>query len=90
MVSPIADFVVSLGTDGRVLSQGSVSEALAKDQTLVEEVEKDQEALAKADTEIDGKVEIKSDGKLIVDEDIAVGHVSWAARTYFTLIFRTL
>ncbi|KAF7977580.1 hypothetical protein HWV62_3166 [Athelia sp. TMB] len=85
MVSPIADFVVSLGTDGRVLSQGSVSEALAKDQTLVEEVEKDQEALAKADTEIDGKVEVKSDGKLIVDEDIAVGHVSWAALKGFFL-----
>ncbi|KAF7983353.1 hypothetical protein HWV62_22327 [Athelia sp. TMB] len=85
MVSPIADFVVSLGTDGRVLSQGSVSEALAKDQTLVEEVEKDQEALAKADTEIDGKVEIKSDGKLIVDEDIAIGHVSWAALKGFFL-----
>ncbi|KAF7964551.1 hypothetical protein HWV62_5794, partial [Athelia sp. TMB] len=85
MVSPIADFVVSLGTDGRVLSQGSVSEALAKDQTLVKEVEKDQEALAKADTEIDSRVEIKSDGKLIVDEDIAIGHVSWAALKGFFL-----
>ncbi|KZP30629.1 multidrug resistance-associated ABC transporter [Athelia psychrophila] len=85
MVSPIADFVVSLGADGRVLSQGSVSEALAKDQTLVLEAEEDREALEKADAEIDPKVGVKADGKLIVDEDIAEGHVSWAALKSFFL-----
>ncbi|KZP21077.1 P-loop containing nucleoside triphosphate hydrolase protein [Athelia psychrophila] len=85
MVSPIADFVVSLGADGRVLSQGSVTKALAKDPTLVLEAEEDREALEKADAVIDPKVEAKTDGKLIVDEDIAEGHVSWAALKSFFL-----
>ncbi|KZP30958.1 P-loop containing nucleoside triphosphate hydrolase protein [Athelia psychrophila] len=85
MVSPIADFVVSLGADGRVLSQGSVSEALAKDETLVLEAEEDRQALEKADAEIDPKVEAKTNGKLIVAEDIAEGHVSWAALKSFFL-----
>lgn len=76
MVSPIADFVIALGVDGRVLSQGSVSDALAKDRTLVLEEKEDREALEKADTDIDPKIEVKKNGKLIIDEDIAEGRLN--------------
>ena len=38
MASPIADFVVALGTDGRVISQGSIASALEHDKKLAAEV----------------------------------------------------
>ena len=43
MAGPLADFVVSLNTDGHIVSQGSVKEALAKDSTLAEEVKHEEE-----------------------------------------------
>ena len=36
MVSPVADFVVDMGSDGRILSQGSLSSALSKDAKLLD------------------------------------------------------
>lgn len=87
MASPIADFVVSLGIDGTVLSQGSVSDALAQDKSLVAEVIEDKRAMEKADQQLDGnevKPEaIKADGKLIVAEEINEGHISWRALQLF-------
>lgn len=86
MVSPIASYVVSLGTDGRVASQGSVAEAMANDKEMQAEAEESEEALKKADqeeaTEMKGEETKKSDGKLVVAEEIAEGHVSWAAGEY--------
>ncbi|KAM5539757.1 hypothetical protein V8D89_006570 [Ganoderma adspersum] len=84
MASPIADFVVDVGSDGRILSQGSLENALAHDSKLLEEVEHEAEELQKADQEIDGeKTEDvnapSSAGKLVVAEEIAVGHVGWRA-----------
>ncbi|KAI1795060.1 hypothetical protein LXA43DRAFT_1080347 [Ganoderma leucocontextum] len=91
MASPIADFVVSLGTDGRVTSQGTLSKVLAKDHKLSEEVAEEREELKKADDEVDAvepdseDAPKKSDGKLVVAEEISEGHVSWSAlRLYFT------
>lgn len=85
MASPIADFVVSL-SDGRIVSQGSVSDALRKDARLVEEVKHEEEAIElEEDVEsaeaADAEAKPK-DGKLTVAEEIAVGHVSWPARTF--------
>lgn len=83
MATPIAEFVVSLGTDGRIVSQGSLSKALAKDKKLSEEVAEENQEIKKAENEVDHEepnVEAKkSDGKLIVAEEVSVGHVSWAA-----------
>ena len=84
MVSPIASFVVSLGTDGRIASQGSVSEALLKDNEVEKEMEESKDAIKKAEQEetTEGnpdEAKPKSDGKLVVAEEIAEGHVSWAA-----------
>jgi hypothetical protein len=87
MMSPIAHFVVALGIDGRVLSQGSVSDALIQDTNLVKEVMDDKQAMDKATNEIDTMNSkngtAKSDGKLTVAEEIQEGHVSWQALKLF-------
>ena len=93
MASSVAQFVVSLGSDGRILSQGSVKSALVKDAALAAEVDKEEEVLEKAEGTIDtaeptaegGK---QADGKLIVAEEVAEGHVSWDARKLSPLLFR--
>ncbi|KAI0711030.1 hypothetical protein C8T65DRAFT_739602 [Cerioporus squamosus] len=101
MASPIADFIVSLGTDGRVQSQGTLSKILAKDDKLAEELAEETEEIKKAETEVDhvdpddDAAPQKTDGKLIVAEEISEGHVSWQAlRMYlssmgggYTLVF---
>ena len=87
MTSPIAHFVVALGIDGRVLSQGSVSDALMQDTNLVREVMDDKHAMDKAADEIDAtnskNETAKGDGKLTVAEEIQEGHVSWQALKLF-------
>ena len=87
MVSPIADFVVDIGSDGTIVSQGSLSSALARDSTLLREIKEEQEELKKAEQEIDSvKVEDgslkKSAGKLVVAEEIETGRLRWEASTY--------
>ncbi|KAI0677672.1 hypothetical protein C8Q78DRAFT_1003851 [Trametes maxima] len=85
MTSPIAGFVVSLGTDGRIASQGTLSKVLAKDKKLAEELSEEQQEIAKAEHEVDyvepddESAPQKSDGKLVVAEEIAEGHISWTA-----------
>ncbi|KAJ7801107.1 hypothetical protein B0H14DRAFT_2386708, partial [Mycena olivaceomarginata] len=83
MTSKIAEFVVSLGLDGRVHSQGSVSDTLEQDEQLAKEVTKDQEILELAEKELDPTTALdnppKKDGKLVIPEEIAIGHVSWKA-----------
>jgi hypothetical protein len=85
MASPVADFVVSLGSDGQILSQGSVSDAIAKDKQLKAEIAEEKKAMQKAENEVDPEEDLdvvaeKKDGKLIVAEEIAEGHVGWPAR----------
>ncbi|KAI0758154.1 multidrug resistance-associated ABC transporter [Fomes fomentarius] len=85
MASPIADFVISLGMDGRVQSQGSLSKILAKDDKLAEELAEAREEIKKAENEVDyvepddENAPKKADGKLVVAEEISEGHVSWTA-----------
>ena len=88
MASPIAEFVVSL-SDGHVVSQGSIVDALREDNDLVEEYKHDREAmqLDEAEEVIDSFDSVGSakpavapkDGKIVVAEEIAFGHVSWKA-----------
>ena len=85
MVSPIADFVVDVGSDGRILSQGSLENALEHDSKLLKDVEHEVEELQKADQEVDGEKDEdvnapSSAGKLVVAEEIEEGHVGWRAR----------
>ncbi|KAJ3819299.1 hypothetical protein F5880DRAFT_1595008 [Lentinula raphanica] len=84
---PIAGFVVAI-RDGRIESQGTLSEALGHDSALAEEAKKEQQVIAKSNGEglAQPLVEVqKADGKLIVAEEIQEGHVSWSAvKMYLT------
>ncbi|KAH9939279.1 uncharacterized protein BXZ73DRAFT_99483 [Epithele typhae] len=84
MASPIADYVVSLSTDGRVSGQGTLSKVIAKNDELSKELAQEEAELKKTEDTVDtaefeAEVATKADGKLIVAEEIAVGHVSWSA-----------
>lgn len=81
MAGPIADFVVSLNSDGHIVSQGSVRDAIAKDAGLVEEVKHEEEAIELDETEeakMDKPLDSKK-GQLVVAEEIAVGRITWSA-----------
>ncbi|KAK7681762.1 hypothetical protein QCA50_015109 [Cerrena zonata] len=87
IAAPVAEFVVSIGPDGKIASQGSLSNALAKDKKLSAEVDKENQALEKAEhdpletetaPDTDTKAAVQS-GKLIVEEEVEIGHLSWGA-----------
>jgi hypothetical protein len=89
MTAPVADYVISLGVDGRVRSRGTVKEALARDSVFKRELAQEEKELKKAE-DVDSEDESAAtaaeavpaqtgDGKLIMKEEIAEGHVSWAA-----------
>jgi ABC-type multidrug transport system fused ATPase/permease subunit len=87
MASSIAHFVVSMGSNGRIVSHGSISEAIAKDNKLAAEMAREQEVLTKEAQVVDTPEELKAkpDGKLVMSEEIAEGHVSWPAfKLYLT------
>ncbi|KAH8086617.1 hypothetical protein BXZ70DRAFT_1067776 [Cristinia sonorae] len=83
LTSSIADFIVSMGSNGRILSQGSLSKALAKDKKLSAELQEETKQIEKAEHEIDpveaGTNEQSKKGKLIVAEEISEGHIGWPA-----------
>jgi hypothetical protein len=83
MASSIADFVVSLGADGQILSQGSIQESIISKEVLAEVAEEDQEAFEKNEEILDAEQKkataTNNDGKLILAEEVAEGHVSWTA-----------
>ncbi|KAI0801943.1 hypothetical protein BC629DRAFT_1591605 [Irpex lacteus] len=87
MAGPLANFVVSLDTDGHVVRQGSFYDAIARDSALQEEVRHEEEAveLDKLEDSADdtGHVVKKDKGKLVVSEEIAHGQVSWQALKLF-------
>ncbi|KAF9078326.1 hypothetical protein BDP27DRAFT_1412327 [Rhodocollybia butyracea] len=86
LVQPIAKFVVSI-KDGRVSSQTSINAAISTDEVLAVEVEKDEEAVERAEDEIDPQSAPNEpsgkDGKLILKEEVELGHVSWSALSLF-------
>ncbi|KZV74802.1 P-loop containing nucleoside triphosphate hydrolase protein [Peniophora sp. CONT] len=84
----IADFVVSLGSDGHVTSRGSVSDALAMDVTLAHEVEEEVQIIEKSEVVGDAEKPVaptkgKPSGKLVMAEEVAEGHVSWSALSMY-------
>lgn len=84
MLAPIADFVVSIGSDGRILSQGEASDALKKDATLAAEVEEDQEIVEKKEKvesleNTDKPKDTKPSGQLIAAEEIVEGRIGLPA-----------
>ncbi|CAE6473454.1 unnamed protein product [Rhizoctonia solani] len=93
MVSEVADFVVSLA-NGRVVSQGYISEMLRTNARFRAEVEKEKQIEEKAEQNtLDNQeakpedITKKGDGKLVVEEEVAIGHVGWPALKLFFLSF---
>ncbi|KAF9553875.1 multidrug resistance-associated ABC transporter [Agrocybe pediades] len=90
LASPVADFIVSVGTDGRVKSQGKeLSVALKQNPALKQDAEFDQEAteIGQAELDLPPKKPAGKDGKLVIAEEIAQGHVTWKS---FMLLIRNL
>ncbi|KAF7314589.1 ATP-binding cassette transporter [Mycena kentingensis (nom. inval.)] len=82
LTQPVADYIVTFGADGRISAQGSVSE-ISKRGFVAAQIAAGQEALDKNAEVIDAGPEVpednepkSNDGKLIVAEEIAIGHVS--------------
>ena len=86
LVSPIADFVVDVGSNGRILSQGSLSNALSRDAELRQELQQEEEEILKEekdmnDGQIDDDLVKQNSGRLVVEEETEVGHVGWRVCT---------
>ncbi|KAJ6595665.1 P-loop containing nucleoside triphosphate hydrolase protein [Mycena vulgaris] len=82
LAAPIADFTISIGLNGRIMSQGSVAEALQHDIVLANEANADLKVMEQVVTEepIEVKTtETKTDGKLILAEELQLGKVKWSA-----------
>ena len=82
MATPLADYVVSLGQDGRVDGHDTVSDALRNDRILAKELSEGARAIdeeKKIDAEGPDEVVKPADGKLILAEEIAEGNVGWDA-----------
>ena len=83
MVSKVAQYVVSIGLDSRVIGQSTLAEALFRDSKLLAEVSKENELEEKKARVIDppeeGDKVPKKEGKLVVAEEVALGRVSWPA-----------
>ncbi|KAI0633977.1 P-loop containing nucleoside triphosphate hydrolase protein [Trametes polyzona] len=89
LVGSVVDFVVDMGPDGRILSQGTLDSALARDSGLRQEVTEEQKVLAdveqksEGDKSEDGQVK-QAVGQLIVAEEMEDGHIGWSAlKLYF-------
>lgn len=84
MTGPLAQFVVSIGSNGHIASQGTIGEALSKNKALLAKVASENEAIEKAKDTLDApkKEGEKASGKLMADEEIALGHVSMKSRQY--------
>ncbi|PBK89704.1 hypothetical protein ARMGADRAFT_1167459 [Armillaria gallica] len=85
MARPIANYVVSI-KNGRVASQGSISDVLVHDTSLADETDQVQKAMDKVEEEIDSQLPPdakKSDGKLIAAEEIEEGHIGLPALKFF-------
>ncbi|KAG8972657.1 hypothetical protein FRC05_009668 [Tulasnella sp. 425] len=92
MLAPIADFVVSISSDGRILSQGEASDALKKDATLAAEIEEDQEIVEKKEKvenleNTDKPKDTKPSGQLIAAEEIVEGRIGLPAFKFFFSMF---
>ncbi|KAJ7469587.1 hypothetical protein FB451DRAFT_1368560 [Mycena latifolia] len=81
LARPIAHFIVTFGSDGRVDSQGSISEIVNRDPKLAAQIRNDEQVLDKAQQDIDTEAPIAEpgEGKLIAAEEIQEGHVSASA-----------
>jgi hypothetical protein len=85
---PITQFIVVLGSGGRVVNHGPLKDALAHDPSLESELEREEASLKQetatedTDENLDDKA-ISATGKLVVTEEVAVGRISRRASKLF-------
>lgn len=93
LTAPVAQYAVTLGADGRVISRGVPSAVIAESQdTLAADIAAvlgETEEIAPNEMEVkpDGEGQPGSSGKLIAEEEIAVGHVEWPIREFTAPFF---
>ncbi|KAJ6479017.1 P-loop containing nucleoside triphosphate hydrolase protein, partial [Mycena sanguinolenta] len=79
LTRPIANFVVSFRADGRLHSQGTISEITQRGR-LAAQIHNDQQVLDKKQQEVDTEAPVAdrkpAHGKLILAEEVELGHVS--------------
>ncbi|EMD39545.1 hypothetical protein CERSUDRAFT_150070 [Gelatoporia subvermispora B] len=80
----VADFVVAMSPDGHIAKQGSLAEVLESDPRLSEQMAEETREVEQAEHAVDivdleAPAKESTSGKLIVEEEIASGHVSWSA-----------
>ncbi|CCO33309.1 ATP-binding cassette transporter abc4 Short=ABC transporter abc4 [Rhizoctonia solani AG-1 IB] len=91
MMSEVAEFVVSVGPDGRIASQGNIDEAFQANPKLKVEAEKDEELERKGEQMVNDSDPINEDeentkkagGKLTMVEEVAEGRIGWSAMKLF-------
>ncbi|TDL20538.1 P-loop containing nucleoside triphosphate hydrolase protein [Rickenella mellea] len=86
LTSSIADFVITLGKNGRVAHHGSINDILEKDAKLREVFEKEKALTEKIAVDKEGKVDEEEKmvaGKLVVPEEKSMGRVERAAMMLF-------
>ena len=86
VVEGVASYVVSLGQDGKIASQGKWARVLQEDTTLYKELNVGREEFAVEINEISvspqtGSKKVAANGrqgKLVAPEEISQGNVSWS------------
>lgn len=82
LATPVAAFVVSLDSNGRVATQGSLTDALNRNRDLQADAEQEAKSqISQLPTEAKESVatDLAGSGKLITAEEIAEGHVGLSA-----------
>jgi hypothetical protein len=90
LTAPIAEFVVSFGNGGRLVATGSPKDTLLKDEALVVQIEHEQEAIEFED-DLEGDDDTRDAGepgadkskKLMLEEEVQTGRVTWKAMSLF-------
>lgn len=77
MVRPFAGFAVSIASNGRVVAQGTGAEVLGRDRYVLDKLEKNMEEIEATKGILNIADAHKPQSKLILAEEIEVGHVSW-------------
>ncbi len=89
LTAPVAARVVVLGKDGQLASMGTVEEVLKNDSRLRARVEKERvegaKELSKEDRIKDtaNTDAMQKSGKLLVEEEVAIGRIAWKATSLF-------
>lgn len=85
ITAPIAAYCVNI-RNGTVWDHGLVSEVITANEDLRTAAEVTDEATEKVEDLVAAEEVTKTEGgKLIVSEEVAIGHVSWESSEYFLL-----